>query len=374
MRTVFIIGAGANVEIGMPSGDALKTEIADILDFSPGDDGSLYGDGTVCDAINLYSRDRYEHINTSMQDRLVNAAINISKAMPLSISIDNFIEARKGEKEIEFCGKLAIVSAVLKAENNCALSPVVDETLKIDFIDHTDEIIEQRDEQANSSWYPLLFQKITEGCQIDKLAERLDDFSFIIFNYDRCFEYFMYTSLMVYYGIDQDKAKGIVQSLRINHPYGTVGDLWDAKGNITFGKTPDSGQLISLAKNIKTFTESVNQGKDLDLRIQYLVDRVDRIIFLRFAYHDQNLNLLFKNLDFLFAPGGVPLREKINCYGTGYNISDKDLDRIYETLQEKCKILGDCDISQVLCADFFHDFWYRLTFKSEQTYPAGTLS
>ena len=30
MRTVFVIGAGANTEIGMPSGDELKTEIADM--------------------------------------------------------------------------------------------------------------------------------------------------------------------------------------------------------------------------------------------------------------------------------------------------------------------------------------------------------
>lgn len=36
--------------------------------------------------------------------------------MPQSISIDNFIDSHKGDKEIELCGKLAIVRAVLEAE------------------------------------------------------------------------------------------------------------------------------------------------------------------------------------------------------------------------------------------------------------------
>jgi len=34
MNTVFVIGAGANVEIGMPGGKELKKDIAEFLDFS----------------------------------------------------------------------------------------------------------------------------------------------------------------------------------------------------------------------------------------------------------------------------------------------------------------------------------------------------
>jgi len=363
VRTVFVIGAGANTEIGMPSGDELKTDIADILDFTPRDDGILGGDVTVHGAINLSSRDEHGHVYTSVLDRRVDAAINISKAMPLSISIDNFIDARRGNQEIEFCAKLAIVSAILKAENSCALAVVDEKTLSDEFLDHIDEITEQRIEQLNSSWYPLLFEKITEGCHIDELAARLDDISFIIFNYDRCFEYFMYRSLMVCYNIDHDRAKKIIWSLHINHPYGKVGSLWDDKDNLTFGRIPDSEQLIFLAKNIKTFTESVRQDKNSSNRIQYLVERADRIIFLGFAYYDQNMDLLFKHHGVLYVADRVPISEKINCYGTGYGISENDLTCILETLQEKSKIIGDCDISQTICSKFFRDFWYRLTFK-----------
>ena len=373
MRTVFVIGAGANTEIGMPSGDELKTEIADILDFTPRNDGTLNGDNVVLGALNLYSRDHNDHVNTSMLDELVATAINISKAMPLSISIDNFIDARRGNQQVAFCGKLAIVSAILEAEHECALSVINNKTVQDElsegFIDPStvEDAIDAETELLNRSWYPLLFQKITEGCSIEELADRLNDISFIIFNYDRCFEYFMHLSLMTYYNISHDRAKEIVLSLHINHPYGIVGKLWDDMGNLTFGKTPNSEKLISLAQNIKTFTESVDQEKKSSDRIQYFVERADRIIFLGFAYYDQNLNVLFKYNGTLYVLDKVPISENITCYGTGHGMFDKDLDHLRETLRLKCKIIKDCDISRMTCAQFFRVFWYRLTFKDAQT-------
>ena len=344
MRTVFVIGAGANAEIGMPVGNELKTKIADILRFKLTDDGMLCGDSTICESLEMYSRNHYGVLNTMKLNSLINAAEGISMAMPLSISIDNFIEARRDDQEIAFCGKLAIVHTIREAEYNCKL-------------------FEAKVEQLNDTWYPLLFQKITEGCHINELVARFNNISFIIFNYDRCFEYFIYFSLMVYYNIDHDRAKKIVQGLHINHPYGTVGNLWDNKGDLTFRKIPDSEQLIKLAQNIKTFTESIDQEKDSSNRIQYLAERADRIIFLGFAYHDQNLDVLFRHHGALYVLDKVPISENITCYGTGYGISDKDLDLLRETLQTKCKTIKDCDISQMKCSEFFRDFWYRLTFK-----------
>jgi len=353
----------------MPSGDRLKKEIADILNFTPGDYGQPGGDDIVRGAIDLYSRENYAYVNTHMREQLMSTAINISKAMSLSISIDNFIDARGGEGQIVFCGKVAIVSAILEAENSCALSLVDEETLPDEFIHHKDDIEDQRKELLKSSWYPLLFQKITEGCRIDELAARLDNISFIIFNYDRCFEYFMYTSLMVYYDIDHDRAKGIVQSLHINHPYGTVGDLWDIKGRITFGKLPDSEQLIALAKNIKTFTESREREEDMKSTVKYCIERADRIIFLGFAYHEQNIDLLFNNKGVMVD--SIPPAASTSCYGTGYKISEHDLPYVRKLLMQANEKIQECILSDVLCAKFFQDFWYSLSFKETRTDPDG---
>ena len=370
MRTVFVIGAGANVEIGMPSGDELKTKIAEILKFTPEDGDILSGNGKICDALNLYSRDHNDHVNTSMLDELVATAINISKAMPLSISIDNFIDARRGNQQVAFCGKLAIVSAILEAEHECALSVINNKTVQDElsegFIDPStvEDAIDAETELLNRSWYPLLFQKITEGCSIEELTGRLNDISFIIFNYDRCFEYFMYLSLMTYYNISHDRAKEIVLSLHINHPYGIVGKLWDDRGNLTFGEVPISQQLLFLAQNIKTFTESREPEKDAKSSIQYFIDRTDRVIFLGFAYHEQNMDLLFKHNGIINITDNVPISENIICYGTGYGMSAGDNLYLRETFKTKYSKIKNCDISQMTCLQFFRDFWYRLTFKS----------
>jgi hypothetical protein len=333
MRTVFVIGAGANAEIGMPVGDELKTRVRNVLGFTQTNKDMLYGDDIIYDALSLYSQNSLGVLNTMKLGSLVEAAMDISKAMPLSISIDNFIDARRGDREIAFCGKLAIVHIIREAEQNSIL-------------------FKGRFEQLNDTWYPLFFKKITEGCHIDELAARLDDISFIIFNYDRCFEYFMYFSLMIYYNIDHNRAKEIIQKLHINHPYGTVGDLWNDRGILTFSETPDSGQLISLSQNIKTFTESIEQKNDSNNGIRYLMKQADRIIFLGFAYHDQNLNLLFKYHLNLLSKSSLNLLSKF--FGSIY---------ILKSISFSKKI-KECDISQMTCTQLFRDFWYRLTFKN----------
>jgi hypothetical protein len=361
MRTVFVIGAGSNVEIGMPSGNELKDKITNSLNFIRNDhDGTFSGDKTIFSALHTYTRGPgpYGNIYADRAGNLFDTAINISKAMSLSISIDNYIEAHKGNKQIELCGKLAIVSAILNAEQRCVLFDTDDKSL-------SSTALKRRAEKLKDSWYPLFFQKITEGCHFDELEPKLNDISFIIFNYDRCFEYFMYNSLITYYNIDHDRAKKIVSQLHINHPYGTVGDLWDNKDRITFGKATNATQLLQLANKIKTFTESETTDKEQESnnRIQYLVERTNRIIFLGFAYHDQNLDLLFNHHGALYVMDGVPMSDNVICYGTGHSISEKDLRQLSDMLKIKDRRISDIDIPDITCSKFFHDFWRRLSFK-----------
>lgn len=224
-------------------------------------------DGLVEKTINEYA---YEDA-TCGDERLDNLyALNdtvktITKALPLSISIDNYIETQKGLWTIEFCGKLAIVRTIIATERKYALFIPSNEELSWINFEKTDTLIHR-------SWYPLFFQKITEGCRVNELSKRLDNVSFIIFNCDRSFKYFMYNALMVYYNIGSDNAINIVRNLHINHPYGIIGDLWDDKGKCTFGILPNTTQMIQLTKRIKTFTESREREKEMKNSVQYLVE------------------------------------------------------------------------------------------------------
>jgi hypothetical protein len=350
MRTVFVIGAGANVEIGMPSGDELKLKITKLLDFYWNRDVMTKGDDIIFLAIQEYVKDDDNFPNRKKMEKLLDAAGNISSAMPLSISIDNFIETHRGEIGIAFCGKLAIVRSILEAEKNCALYNYRNNEKKL--------------KQINNSWYTALFKKITEGCSIDKLSERLRYISFIIFNYDRCFEYFMFHALMIYYNIDKQKAKEFIQLMNIIHPYGIAGELWDEYGELTFGETPSHKKLISLVQEIKTFTENTHDNHERNRRVKYITERGDIIVFLGFAYHDQNISLLF---DQPHIPDGgkIPLSERIVCYGTGYNISEIDLKQISDSLITANFKIVECNISNITCTQFFKDFWYTLSFKEK---------
>jgi hypothetical protein len=252
---------------------------------------------------------------------------------------------------------MAIVRSILEAEKKSALFASYDKSQSL--VD-----AEKKVQALNASWYPLFFQKITEGCDLEELTERLEGISFVIFNYDRCFEYFMHNALMTYYNMNSVQAKEAVQGLHVIHPYGTVGDLWDNIGKLTFGADLfPAKRLLDLSQKIKTFTENSGDEKDRDTNIKYLVERADRIIFLGFAYHNQNLDLLFRHPGVLYALDGVPLSENIACYGTGYNISENDLQYVHDQLRQSSDRIRECDIANVTCAQFFQEFWHRLSFR-----------
>lgn len=205
-----------------------------------------------------------------------------------------------------------------------------------------------------STWYPLFFQKITEGCDINDFIERIKDVSFIIFNYDRCFEYYMTHALCVYYKISKAFAEGIVEKMDIIHPYGDIGDIRKVPLDVSFS----IDELLKLSKNIRTFAEDSEETRKERTAIKHLVDRTNRIIFLGFAYHQMNLNLLFEH----------PNTEKsinsfVHCYGTGYGISENDRMFLQETLKSTYKQITHCEISGDTCAEFFNNFWHRLSFR-----------
>ena len=56
--------------------------------------------------------------------------------------------------------------------------------------------------------------------------------------------------------------------------------------------------------------------------------RADTLIFLGFAYHQQNMKLLKRSAD----DQSSERNERIRCYGTAYGFSDVDCENIEEEL------------------------------------------
>jgi hypothetical protein len=336
MKTVFIIGAGANVEIGMPSGDKLKEKIAEKLDFTMSGSATTGGDPELYDALSWGFNDKITAYKT---------AKILKEGLPFAISIDNFLDGRRNESDVVYSGKLAIVKSILEAEKKCMVH---------DFFYNNDN------DKIKNTWYPLFLKKLTEGCDVYEFRKRLNHVAFIIFNYDRCFEYYLVKALQIYYHLHVEEAINIVNNMKIIHPYGIVGD------RIDLGAKVSKEKLIHYAKNIRTFTEHSEETRKSQTSIKRFFDEASQIVFLGFAYHRLNLDLLFKYPDYAVTLADpAPLTDKVDYYGTGYEISEGDRRYIQDTLKKLDTRIKNCEISGDKCVDFFKNFWYRLFFQDQ---------
>lgn len=311
-NTVIIVGAGASKEFNLPTGDELKREISNLLKPRKG----FYGvsDELLMGSIRFYSRN---NPTPDIESKLLMSAYQIAEALPLSISIDNLIDARKNDKEIEICGKLAIVRSILKSERNSTLfiNPYNNEKLEFQYIE--------------SNWLNSLFKIITENCVFEELPKRISKVKLIVFNYDRCIEHFLFHAFQKYYGVSQSEAKKLFDSLEIYHPYGTVGTLpWmELDNQIHFGDEPNGSQVVSLMEGLRTFTEGIDPEEGSINNIRKAFRSASTILFLGFAYLDLNMKLLCPNL-------GVGDSQMKYCYGTSYGISDANTESIKSDLKK----------------------------------------
>src|SRR5947209_3367094 len=98
-NTVFVLGAGASKEAGLPTGAELKSQIAPRLDFRF--DAFQYepksGDPAIVAALREVAKDRQPPEMRGRQQPDINPYIReghrIREAMVQAISIDNFIDA-----------------------------------------------------------------------------------------------------------------------------------------------------------------------------------------------------------------------------------------------------------------------------------------
>lgn len=322
-KLVLIVGAGASCELGLPSGNTLKDQIARLLNI--GFESDIFGQSKGGDPIILNALRRHaanNPINIDISPYLF-AAISIKNAIPLAISIDNYLDAHKSSKEIEICGKLAIARAILDAERK---SIIYNDKIR------TRELIDLT--KTNESWLNPFFRVLTENCQIENLEERLKKVAIITFNYDRCIEHFLHNALQIYYRISDQDAAHILKSLEIHHPYGTIGSLpWsNTNTGISYGSEIGHLEILEAAMKIKTFTEGREKDSETLKRIKILTKESEKIAFLGFAYHRINMDLLSPEME------STTKSMKRSIYATTFGISENDSKIISSEIRNLFKI------------------------------------
>jgi hypothetical protein len=347
---VLVVGAGASCEVNLPVGSQLRTQISQALDIKyPDGYNRSTGDHAIDEAYRILAKEEDPFLGDI--NPFLKTSWRIRDAMPQSISIDNFIDSHRSDDRIAICGKLAIARCILQAEANSHL--FIDPRLPDTSINFS---------KVEGTWFNALFQLITENCQESEIDQRLAKIAIVCFNYDRCIEHYLHSSLQNYYGITSERAAQAISNLQIFHPYGAVGPLpWQSstKG-VNFGQHINGKKLIEISKDIKTFTEGINPELSEIVEIRRELENAERIAFLGFAFHRLNLRLLFPGLN----DGKAVLNRP--TYATAFGISNADCQEIRGELSslgaifnERCFIRND-----LTCANLFREFWRSLSLQS----------
>ncbi|MFD1612073.1 SIR2 family protein [Sphingomonas tabacisoli] len=278
--TTIIVGAGASSELGFPLGGSLLSEIASMVDFrtngsyrySSADNGQLYEE---LQRIAAADPQRWQPYNLAAR-RIVGAA-------PMAASIDNLIHQNNDSKHVEIVAKIAIAEAILRYERE---SPLY----------NRDDPFTVPDNALDNSWLLPFGRILTTDLQKTDVGRIFDALTIITFNYDRTIERALPHILTQSYGMSLSEAQDIVRKkLRIFHPYGQVGylDWFKEDGDVEVGYGRDGfGRFNEIIGDLKTFTEQMNEEAEQVTKIREAVQQAQKIVFIGFGYHDQNMTLL----------------------------------------------------------------------------------
>nr|WP_140404504.1 hypothetical protein [Sphingomonas sp. CDS-1] len=281
------------------------------------------------------------------ENKFLGSGRELAEAMDLAPSIDTFLHTHSANEEFKLLGKLGIARAILKAEAASKLAPRNDKPFKM--------------RPMADTWYVSLAQHLFSGVAADNPKSAFENVSFIVFNYDRCLEIFLVRALCVYFQIPAREAVAIVAGLNIIHPYGSLGSLTEGdRHRAAFGDLDCN--LLSIAGRILTFSESIDD-EELVQQIKVLVAEAETLVFLGFAFHEQNMKLLGDD---------VPKQDKQSAtqrvYATTHGLSASDAGVVKSQIAhlirgrpQKARDNYSIELFSGECRALFAEYWRSLS-------------
>jgi hypothetical protein len=331
-KTLFIVGAGASAEADLPVGAKLAKNIAQLLTIERGNPGNE-GEGLLAQ---LYAR--YPLANSAYH----RAARAISEGVVLSNSIDDFLDRHSNDEMIQRVGKAAIVKTILTAESESLLFRTMRDKTTLHELERT--------------WYLKFFRMLGARVNASNVRQIFDKVAFIVFNYDRCLEYFLINALQLVYSIGQNEAAAAVSDCHIIHPYGVIANLpYNNSSGIPFGGAENfEFDCVTPSQGVKIFTEQIVAGELLQ-QLHAELNRAEQIVFLGFGFLDENMTLL--------RPA-TKINLK-NVFATAFEMSESSIDAVKNKLAGFFSgnihgILPAMLVSDQTCAALFDHYAIRL--------------
>jgi len=245
-ETVLILGAGASIPFGFPSGYRLLQEIC----RKP--DAILYRKKFKVLEFCGFAQSQIDEFRTKL-------------ARSGHTSVDAFLEHRTEYIDV---GKAAIAAVLIPYER-------------------TENLFE---DMSENNWYQYLW-----GCLNVPVEEfESNRLSIVTFNYDRSLEQYLFTVLKNSYDLTDQAAAAKLNNIPIIHVHGRLGHLeWQPLHSLPVPYDSRSTQeLIAMAsKNIKIIHEDITEDKEFN-EAHKLIESAKKIVFLGFGYNRTNLERL----------------------------------------------------------------------------------
>ncbi len=334
--TTFVLGAGFSAELKLPLGAELATLMSPMLNIRFGPSGKISGDDDIISALKRFTKkDPRNPVDFNVVRQV---CVQLSEGLSQAESIDTFLNSHSDNKYMVAASKIAIAHVILAKERSSLVFGRLNNGSRA--IDHV-----ALKGKGIAKLAELIFSNVPNG----KFEEALSKVSIINFNYDRCVEHYLTHWMMSYFGISSLAAEGAISELNIVHPYGSIGLLSRqhevSNASTDFGEAPDSAALLQMSERVRTFGEQIEDLSAIE-RIKKIVSATEQLIFLGFAYHEQNIRLLAVD-DFHSIK---------RIFGTAYKMSAHNLDVVKKEIRTALKLKDRVSITMSenwQCGDLF---------------------
>jgi hypothetical protein len=298
-QKVFILGAGASVPFGFPTGPQLVESILQLRKESVPE----IMEGLMCQKI-------FDAMG--FDQALLNRFRSVIRHSQVE-SIDELLSQPKNEV-FDSIGKFMLAAALVRCE-------------KI-------ESLLGKGEGTNRNWYTIVWRYLKSLGSIENILNE-SKISFITYNYDRSLECYLWNVLKHHYGIGSHLIKKFL-SENIFHVHGQLGSYRGVGGGQKRQYKPTVNELdeIKAAMSGIKIIHEVNEYPKLK-EIQRRLSEANQIYFIGCHYHQDNLSKLARNL---------PQRQKnLTIYGSTYGLSVMEM----SSAARRLSLLFGIDIAQV---------------------------
>lgn len=234
---MFILGAGASMPYGFPSGEELVGKIIKELSEP---------------TLNQPKRILCELDFSEYDIQLFQSQLRLSQRS----SIDAFLEYRPEFLKI---GKAAIATILIPYEKE-------------------NELYDRGD------WYKYLFNRL------DRNFSGREHLTFVTYNYDRSLEHYFFTSSMSSFGFSRDETEKFLSDISFIHIHGHLGFLpWQNEVSRPYTNGEVSATIVAQAtRNIKIISDDVEDSTEYKIAGNCLLS-AQRVCFLGFGFHPINV-------------------------------------------------------------------------------------